>query len=67
MKNKVFISYAFADSDFAESIKPKLGKLIAEIPDSPEFFDVQSNLYAGADVRKTIRAACASLRYRPGE
>ena len=60
MKNKVFFSYSFADSQFAETIKPKLGRLIAEIPDFPEIVDVQSNLQVGTDIRKSIREAIES-------
>lgn len=60
MRSKVFFSYSFADAQFAKTIKSKLGQLIAQIPDSPQILDVQSNIKAGADVRKTIREAIES-------
>jgi hypothetical protein len=57
MKNRVFLSYASQDREYAKSLEPVLSKILSSKSKPLEIFDVQSNLAAGDDIRKTIKRA----------
>lgn len=54
MKETVFLSYAPEDHDFAETIKPKLGKFL-NTSEGLNVVDGLSDIKHGQDVRKVLR------------
>jgi hypothetical protein len=52
---KIFLSYAAADKDFVEALKPKLGEFL-KAPGTLDVFDSQSDIAPGQDIRKALKA-----------
>lgn len=57
MAEKVFLSYASPDREFAQSLKPRLNKLLAADTESVDHFDLEEGFLAGADWRHGVRLA----------
>ena len=57
MKNKVFISYALEDREFAEYLKAHLNEILPYETQPVTSFDVQSSVTSGQNTRQAIKAA----------
>jgi hypothetical protein len=54
---KVFLSYATPDREFAQSLKPRLNKILAAETESVDHFDLESGFLLGTDWRRGVRLA----------
>jgi len=57
MKQRVFISYAHQDRAFVETLKTRLGDILAEPVQALDVLDVQSSVGPGENIRDAIQSA----------
>ena len=58
MSHKIFLSYAYQDREFAESVKSKIDELLPQLKMSAgDVFDVQEDVDTDDDIRQSIKAA----------